>query len=69
MGVYTRVYRKNVPLVPLVPRGEKCEREKLKNGCESRLKIWEAERSNLRAPEMMECPTESFFFRVAGFIW
>nr|DAR82270.1 MAG TPA: hypothetical protein [Caudoviricetes sp.] len=46
-----------------------CAREKLKNGCESRLRLWEAERSNLRAPEMMACPTESFFFRVAGFIW
>nr|DAQ53509.1 MAG TPA: hypothetical protein [Caudoviricetes sp.] len=34
-----------------------CAREKLKNGCESRLRIWEAERSNLRVPEMMACPT------------
>nr|DAX78328.1 MAG TPA: hypothetical protein [Caudoviricetes sp.] len=39
-------------------RGGICEREKLKNGCESRLKIWEAERSNLRAPEMTVCLTE-----------
>nr|DAN97466.1 MAG TPA: hypothetical protein [Caudoviricetes sp.] len=53
--IYARI-GKNVAFVTL-SQGAKCEREKLKNGCESRLRIWEAGRSNLRAPEMMACPT------------